>query len=295
MQRHRKRPRRDQCTDRGKHPVVAFTEKATTKTPVIHAWWAGSTYNVGINVGKSGLLVIDEDQPDAFAKYAADHGVQIPTRSRSRPAKAGTTTSKTPRMARSGTPKACSANTASMSAAATPTWWVLALSTHPEPPTQSNRTMPSRPCRVGLSTLSEAKTNGHKADSDGWTWFGGDYDDPFELPEVISDGQRDSVLFKFACSLNAQGIRRRTAELLMREAFQRCEQPPTAGTAFTWDEALAKLEQAYRYESGRAEARGEQPAVARRAKITRASDIIIRPVVWAWAIDGFGRIPCRRR
>jgi hypothetical protein len=29
----------------------------------------------------------------------------------------------------------------------------------------------------------------------------------------------------------------------------------------------------------------------RRAKLTRASDITIRPVVWAWAISGVGRIP----
>ena len=29
-------------------------------------------------MAKSGLLVIDEDRPDAFAKYAADHGVEIP-------------------------------------------------------------------------------------------------------------------------------------------------------------------------------------------------------------------------
>ena len=35
----------------------------------------------------------------------------------------------------------------------------------------------------------------------------------------------------------------------------------------------------------------DAPPEARRAKLTRASDIVIRPVVWAWAIDGVGRLP----
>ena len=280
------------CTDRGKHPVVAFTEKATTKTPVIHAWWGGNTYNVGVNVGKSGLLVIDEDQPEAFAKYAADHGVEIPDTFAVKTGKGRHYYFKDTENGTLGNAEGALSeygiNVRSGNA-----YVVGPGSQHASGAiytVESDHAVAPLPGWVVDAV--KAKTNGHKADSDGWTWFGGGYDDPFELPDVISDGQRDSVLFKFACSLNAQGIRRRTAELLMREAFQRCEQPPTAGTAFTWDEALAKLEQAYRYESGRAEARGEQPAVARRAKITRASDIIIRPVVWAWAIDGFGRMPC---
>jgi hypothetical protein len=41
---------------------------------MIFTWFTGWSRNVGVEMGLSGLLVIDEDQPDAFAKYAADHG-----------------------------------------------------------------------------------------------------------------------------------------------------------------------------------------------------------------------------
>jgi hypothetical protein len=77
---HRTEEERKQCQreDRGKHPGVAFTHAATTNPKMIHMWWAGSPRNVGINVGKSGLLVIDEDVPGGFARYAAEHGVEIP-------------------------------------------------------------------------------------------------------------------------------------------------------------------------------------------------------------------------
>jgi hypothetical protein len=45
---------------------------------MIFTWFRGWSRNVGGEMGLSGLLVIDEDQPDAFAKYAADHGGQMP-------------------------------------------------------------------------------------------------------------------------------------------------------------------------------------------------------------------------
>jgi hypothetical protein len=64
--------------ERGKHPVLKFTVGADVNPKMIHMWWAGGPRNVGVYMAKSGLLVIDEDRPDAFAKYAADHGVEIP-------------------------------------------------------------------------------------------------------------------------------------------------------------------------------------------------------------------------
>jgi hypothetical protein len=64
--------------DRGKHPCVAFSEKPTIKEQVIYAQWSGGPRNIGINCGKSNLVVVDEDKLGEFKRYADDHGVKIP-------------------------------------------------------------------------------------------------------------------------------------------------------------------------------------------------------------------------
>lgn len=76
--KHKCEPDIYNCDGRGKITAVSFTKESSVKPSVIAAWWAGSQYNVGVNAGQSGLIIIDEDQPDGFAKYAADHGVEIP-------------------------------------------------------------------------------------------------------------------------------------------------------------------------------------------------------------------------
>jgi Bifunctional DNA primase/polymerase, N-terminal len=63
---------------RGKYSCVAFSEKATTKEQVIRAHWSQGPRNIGINCGKSGLVVVDEDKLGAFKRYADEHGVKIP-------------------------------------------------------------------------------------------------------------------------------------------------------------------------------------------------------------------------
>jgi hypothetical protein len=45
---------------------------------MIDTWWSGNPRNLGVFMGGSNLLVVDEDKPDALAEYAAEHGVQIP-------------------------------------------------------------------------------------------------------------------------------------------------------------------------------------------------------------------------
>jgi hypothetical protein len=66
------------CDQRGKHPVVKFTVAADTNPKMIHTWWAGNPRNIGINCGKSGLIVIDEDKLGELKRYADAHGVKIP-------------------------------------------------------------------------------------------------------------------------------------------------------------------------------------------------------------------------
>ena len=76
----------------------------------------------------------------------------------------------------------------------------------------------------------------------------------FELPEVIKEGHRDDILYRFACSLRAQDLNLNTALMLMKMAWERCEQPPVATTDYEWQQAVTKLHNAYgRYDSGRSE------------------------------------------
>jgi hypothetical protein len=63
---------------RGKHPCCRWTEASTTDPRVIAAALAGRLRNIGVDTRKSGLLVVDEDQPGAFTAYAASTGQEIP-------------------------------------------------------------------------------------------------------------------------------------------------------------------------------------------------------------------------
>lgn len=109
--------------------------------------------------------------------------------------------------------------------------------------------LPPAPLRDWVVQAIKAKPNGHKDDDGVWETVGGDFD-RFELPAVIKDGTRDETLFKYASSLLARELPGGEAEILMRSAWQRCEQPPKAKSAYTAEQALAKLD---RYEAGRSE------------------------------------------
>jgi hypothetical protein len=66
------------CTDRGKHPCVAWATKATDDPKELAAYFAGFPRNVGIVCGPSRLVVVDEDKPGGFETYAASIGQAIP-------------------------------------------------------------------------------------------------------------------------------------------------------------------------------------------------------------------------
>ncbi|SCL25435.1 phage/plasmid primase, P4 family [Micromonospora inyonensis] len=69
----------DACTKRGKHPAVGkWSIESTAKVVDIAAHFAGTLRNYGIDCRASHLLVIDEDTPGAFQRYADEHGHTIP-------------------------------------------------------------------------------------------------------------------------------------------------------------------------------------------------------------------------
>lgn len=66
--------------DRGKHPAVKFGTATIIEPPdaTLAMWFNGSPRNIGIACKPSGLLVIDEDMPDALADLATQLGESLP-------------------------------------------------------------------------------------------------------------------------------------------------------------------------------------------------------------------------
>ena len=62
---------------RGKHPHGQWSRLATRHPAVIRAMLADGPWNIGIACKRSGLLVVDEDRPAAFAAFAAAIGETI--------------------------------------------------------------------------------------------------------------------------------------------------------------------------------------------------------------------------
>ena len=63
---------------RGKHPCGRWSRDSTASHEVIRAALLRGLRNLGIDCGKSGLLVVDEDRPGAFDSYAASAGYVVP-------------------------------------------------------------------------------------------------------------------------------------------------------------------------------------------------------------------------
>jgi hypothetical protein len=237
------------CDERGKHPAVAFSTAADINPKMIRMWWAGPPRNIGINCGKSGLVVIDEDRLGAFKRYADEHGVKIPRTLVVRTAKGRHYYFVAPADIQLGN-EAGALKDYSIDVRAGNAYVVGPGSLHQTGVTyRIEVALPPAPLPDWVVQAIKAKTNGHK-DADGvWETVGGDFD-RFELPEVIKDHTRDTTLFQYASSLLARELPRGEAEILMRAAWQRCEQPPQAESTYTAEQALAKLD---RYEPGRSE------------------------------------------
>jgi hypothetical protein len=63
---------------RGKHPCGKWSRDSTDDPAAILAPLFRGLRNIGIDCGKSRLLVVDEDRPGAFAEYAASVGRVVP-------------------------------------------------------------------------------------------------------------------------------------------------------------------------------------------------------------------------
>jgi hypothetical protein len=254
--------------ERAKTPTVRWREWSTTAADVIAAEWAGRSLNVGIDCGKSQLLVVDEDEPGGFQRFTESTGQSVPDTYTVRTSKGthfyfaanGSSHGNSPgRLAQFGCDVRGDGG------------YVLAAgSTHP-----------SGAVYHVASDCDVAPIPGWLVDAlDGGSGPFTDPAQPFELPDVIKAGERDEVLFRYACQLRAQGTKVVAAARLIRAAHGRCEQPE--GDRFTVAQALAKIDQAWGYDAGVTGAEPVQPVSGRTVRLTPAATIKPRPVRWTW-------------
>jgi len=64
--------------DRGKHPACQWSRASTTRAGMVRAWLSRAPRNIGIDCGKSVLLVLDEDAPGELNRLCAEHDRELP-------------------------------------------------------------------------------------------------------------------------------------------------------------------------------------------------------------------------
>jgi hypothetical protein len=304
------------CDQRGKHPVVAFSVAADINPKMITMWWAGPPRNIGINCGKSNLVVVDEDRLGEFKRYADEHHVIIPPTMVVATAKGRhyyfSAREDHPLGNKEGAFQDYSINiragngyvVAPGSIHATGVVYRIEVDLPPAP----------IPDWV-IAGINEKATspNGKVEPRDPFAPRGLDAV-PHRIrgPRADSGGERHSVLVSYASRLRALSLTRTEAEPLFRRVWERCEQPPDCTAPLPWDDALTKLDDVYsRYPEGKSanyrkvsaeeiHALAGNPvpngselesSAARQARITWADKIEPEPVTWAWKTGDDGRIP----
>jgi uncharacterized protein (DUF927 family) len=86
--------------------------------------------------------------------------------------------------------------------------------------------------------------------------------DPRTVLAGVEQGRRDSEIFRYAASLRARGIRKEEAQALVLRAAAACSPP------FPEEEALAKVDSAWRYEEGTTRERELKTARKKLEKVT---------------------------
>lgn len=128
----------DACNKRGKHPTCKWSEWSTQELDLLaKQWYFGGREprNIGIDCGKSDLLVVDEDEHGEFDRFCETHGVTVPPTFTVRTAKGRHFYFKQPQARSSATKRACSATTRSTSVASAGMWSAPDHATRPASPT----------------------------------------------------------------------------------------------------------------------------------------------------------------
>lgn len=240
------------CSQRGKHPCTKWSQTATTDPEVIVSWFAGAARNVAVACKPSGLLVVDEDTPGGFQRFVESIGQVIPATFTVRTGKGrhyyftapGDVVLGNDRGALKGF--GCDVRGGSGDGG----YVVAPGSVHasgvlyePDDPEATAVMAPSwlvdslrqtAPAAAGDMSRWDDKPRGLDA-----------VPEVIRGPRVGGGGERDGVLYSYACSLRARDVPMAEAQQLMRTVWERCEQPPACTEALPWEVALAKLTRAY--------------------------------------------------
>jgi Bifunctional DNA primase/polymerase, N-terminal/AAA domain len=249
------------CSERGKHPCGKWSTAATVDRERVTAMFAGTTRNIGIACGPSGLVVVDEDVPGDLARYAETIGQTIPVTFTVRTGKgshfyfrqpAGVTLTNN-----EGALRSYGINVRGVGGYVVGPGSLHANGTAYAPVDVQAPIVPCPPWLVAALT--------------GKVTSPGDPDDVFALPtgpadhswwrdvDVIHHPNRHNALFAAAGWCRAMGIARDDAVTVVRDVWRRCcpgtccrDDQGNIAKPYTWDQAAARLDDAYeRYEAGR--------------------------------------------
>jgi hypothetical protein len=228
------------CKHQGKHPLTQNGFKdATTDPKIITEWWTKSpAANIGIATGAvSGIVVVDIDNPEAKdeVKKILPSDYDINSVARSVTGRGWHLVFAHPGVEiknRTGI-------LAKVDVRGDGGYFIVWPSMHVSgkqykwqvPPGDELRKLPVE----FYELISRASSNGN-----------GERErfDSSVVWEEIPDGQRDDELFRYACQLRSFNAPREVTEELIVAAAARCRPP------FPTDEALKKVDQAYKYPAG---------------------------------------------
>lgn len=242
----------------GKTPPPGFKwkDRASSDPQVIVAEFAGlpaSVSNVGIACGPSGLVVIDEDETDAFTKACTDAGRPLPDTYRVQTGSHGRqhwyfTTEDHELGNRVGRFKGRHIDIRGKGG-----YVVAAGSTHPDTgatytPMNGSTVAPLPDwIREWLTTEADEAAEGPRRPR-------------FVLPDRIRGGSRHNVVVSYASQLREQGITLDEAMAAVTGAWKRCDQPPKAKWPYPLSEAMETVRDVYRrYRAGPSAGTGHAP------------------------------------
>lgn len=230
---------------RGKHPCTAWSKDVCRTEADVYAAFSGRQRNYGISCGAAGLIVLDEDSQGEFARLCSDYGQAVPDTLRVLTAKGCHYYFTAPVGQPIGNETILTQRGYKIDVRGHGGFVVGAGSQHETGVhyVYADRDTPVATLPSFLADLLEVRR--HDGDDDHAS-------DPLDGEDklwwrtgTIEDGNRDNALIASAGWCRAVGLDEQIGWMIVRNVWQRCEQPPIAGDEYPEEQARDKLRQAY--------------------------------------------------